>query len=70
MSNNEQEMKTVAEARDRIADAINNIEIAYEKIQWMFERHPEWNSAIQYQTESATAQLGFILATLNNWWKD
>lgn len=54
----------------QIAKSLNSIEGAYEKLLFLFEKHPEWYNGVQYQIEGAVTKLGFALATLHNWFDD
>jgi hypothetical protein len=60
----------IENAKRRISKCLNLLEATNDELDWMFEQNPEWDNAIQYQLKDAVVNLGFALATFQNWWED
>lgn len=60
----------IENAKRRISKCLNLLEATNDELDWMFEQNPEWDSAIQYQLKDAVVNLGFALATFQNWWEE
>ena len=60
----------IKKSRKILAKCLNLLEALSEELDYVFERHPDWNNAVKYQIEEAAGKLGFALATLTNWYDD
>ena len=54
----------------QIADAINHLSAARERMSYIFEQNPDWNNMVECDVDDAICKLGFALATFCTWYDD
>ena len=54
-------------AKQMIAEALNKLDAADERLGYVFENRRDWNSIVKYQVQEGATQLGFALACLTTW---
>ena len=69
-SNEELAQMHVEIAKQKLADGINDLEVCVDRLGFVFELMPDWNSDVMYDIKEACATLGFAMANLVNWDKE
>lgn len=54
----------------QLADALNHLSAARERMSYIFEQKPDWNNMVECDVDDAIVNLGIALATFYTWYDD
>jgi len=57
-------------SKKMLAEALNRIYAANERLEYVFENRRDWNSDVKFQIEEGATRLGYALACLTTWYDD
>ena len=67
MHKHEEDVKFITK---QLANALNRLDVARDKADYLFEINPEWNNMVTYTIDDAIAKLGIALAAFVTWFDE